>query len=596
MRLRKKRALFFAAWNMAFVVFWASFTVAAPQKLVPLKKIIFKGELPFATRELKKVIALKEGQPATEWQIKESQTRLLRFLSQKGFLNATIDSLKQEHLSGEKKGLLLVFYVHAGPRFRIRNLEIVSDSIPAAQYRQIIRSQSGKFFDQQRIQEDSQAILKYAAEQGFPFAKVEIVPRLLAAKESAVDLILHIEEGARVFVKGVVIEGSHYTRPAVVLRAIYFKPGMRYCRSWEEKIRTRLEKLEIFQSVGAPQLVRHSKDSVLVLVQVKEGNATTFDGLVGYVPAQGSGRIKSQQGYFTGLLNFSFRNLFGTGRKLKVFWEKADRLSENFLFQYLEPWIWGQPINVGVSFARQVKDTLFIAWDFKLSSTLNFNDRFSLFLHFARHTALPDSIARVTLGMVKSSTYSIETGLQYDTRDFILNPRKGIFYKAGYRFGLKQNSGNSAVANGQTASRNSTINLFSMRFEGYQKIFKRQILAIKWNIQRIKGDALQLSDYFWFGGSQSVRGYRERQFSGYLVSWMNLEYRFVTGPDSRVFLFTDFGFYQNAILSPHRKFLQGMGLGLRFPTPLGVMGVDYGLARGEGFNQGKIHFGLTSRF
>jgi len=594
MRLRKKRAFFAVLWNMAFVIFWASFTMAAPQKLAPVTKIVFKGDLPFAAKELKKILTLKEGQPATEWQIKESQTRLLRFLSQKGFLNATIDSLKQEHLPDEKNGLLLVFYVHAGPRFRIRNLKIISDSLSPAQYRRIVRSRPGEFFDQQRIREDGQNILKYAAEQGFPFAKVDVQPRLLTVKESAVDLGLYIKEGARVFVKGVVVEGNHYTRPAVVLRALYFKPGMRYRRSWEEKIQTRLEKLEIFQSVSPPQLIRLSKDSVLVVVRVQEGNATTFDGLVGYVPAQGTGRVKSQQGYFTGLLNFSFRNLFGTGRRLKVFWEKADRLSENFLFQYLEPWIWGQPINVGLSFARQVKDTLFIAWDFKLSSTLNFNDRFSLFLHFTRHTVLPDSIARATLGMVRSRTYGIESGLQYDTRDFILNPQKGIFYKAGYRLGLKQNSGD--VPNGQNLSRNSTINLFSMQFEGYQKIFKRQILAVKWNIQRIKGEALQLSDYFWFGGSQSVRGYRERQFSGYLVSWMNLEYRFVTGPDSRVFVFTDLGFYRNAILAPHSQFLQGMGLGLRFPTPLGVMGVDYGLARGEGFNQGKIHFGLTSRF
>ncbi len=172
MRLQKKSALFWVVWKIICVFSLTPFAIAAPQEPVPLAKVILKGELPFSTKELKKVIALKEGSAVTKEQIKKSQTRLLRFLSQKGFLNATIDSLKQEHLSGEKNGLLLVFYVHAGPRFRIRNLQIVSDSIPAAQYQRIVRSQSGEFFNQQRIQEDSQAILKYAAEQGFPFAKV----------------------------------------------------------------------------------------------------------------------------------------------------------------------------------------------------------------------------------------------------------------------------------------------------------------------------------------------------------------------------------------------------------------------------------------
>ena len=42
--------------------------------------------------------------------------------------------------------------------------------------------------------------------------------------------------------------------------------------------------------------------------------------------------------------------------------------------------------------------------------------------------------------------------------------------------------------------------------------------------------------------------------------------------------------------------LPGYGLGIRFDTPLGIMGVDYGLGKGDSFSEGKIHFGITSQF
>ena len=53
---------------------------------------------------------------------------------------------------------------------------------------------------------------------------------------------------------------------------------------------------------------------------LEEGNSNTFDGVVGYVPAQNN----EDKGYMTGRLEFLFRNLFGTGRFLDVFWEKKD--------------------------------------------------------------------------------------------------------------------------------------------------------------------------------------------------------------------------------------------------------------------------------
>ena len=122
-------------------------------------------------------------------------------------------------------------------------------------------------------------------------------------------------------------------------------------------------------------------------------------------------------------------------------------------------------------------------------------------------------------------------------------------------------------------------------------------MSIEINGKQIKGDQLQLTDLFWFGGSQSLRGYRENQFWGKVIAWANLEYRFILNRNSRIFIFSDWGFYQGLDKSvKDNEVLPGYGLGIRFNTPLGIMGVDYGLGKGDGFSEGKIHFGITSQF
>jgi len=118
-----------------------------------------------------------------------------------------------------------------------------------------------------------------------------------------------------------------------------------------------------------------------------------------------------------------------------------------------------------------------------------------------------------------------------------------------------------------------------------------------------------LSDQYKLGGINSLRGYREEEFYGTTVSWVNLEYRFLMEGNSRFFLFTDYGYYERRILSgdsgdfkeisdgkPIRGVRLGYGLGLRIDTKAGLLGLDYGLGKGDSFSQGKIHFGVINRF
>jgi len=110
-----------------------------------------------------------------------------------------------------------------------------------------------------------------------------------------------------------------------------------------------------------------------------------------------------------------------------------------------------------------------------------------------------------------------------------------------------------------------------------------------------------LSDLYLLGGTNTLRGYREKQFAGNRILWTNLEYRYLLSNRSFVFVFFDTGYYlRNEDLfrkiSEVSDFKYGYGLGFNIETTLGILGVSFALGKGDSFGDGKIHFGIVNEF
>jgi outer membrane protein insertion porin family len=193
----------------------------------------------------------------------------------------------------------------------------------------------------------------------------------------------------------------------------------------------------------------------------------------------------------------------------------------------------------------------------------------------------------------------VELGIAYDNRDYPLNPRRGLIYFSTYSFGLKENSGPSYLIKEDFLAESEEVQKIRLGFSYYATLWQNQVISVQLLGARVSGseNQLQLTDHIWFGGSRTLRGYRENQFHGTTASWANLEYRFLIGRDSRIFIFNDWGFYYYQDDSGKQQdILPGFGLGIRFNTPLGIMGVDFGFGRGDTFSRGKIHFGIVNTF
>jgi outer membrane protein insertion porin family len=578
------------------ILIFCLFSLSKAQEIIHLKSIEFKG-IDFSQNKLLSLCKLKKNQSVSKNTIQFATENLIKGLQEEGYLYAHIDSVREQRDHSENR-INFIFFGDPGHNVYLGTVDILSDSLNADDYLNRLSLRSGEPYASAILEKDFDDLLQYAAEEGFPFAEIEVSE--VKIKDSGdehltADVNIHIIEGQKVFINNIFIEGNTYTKDEVILRELGITKGMEYKKSRIDRIPQRLNRMQIFKNVKDPVLLYEKQDSVAIQIGVEEGNATTFDGVVGYIPDPNSSN--GSNGYFTGLVDLTFGNLFGSARKFYVHWKKPDVNSEEFELYYTEPWVLNYPVDLSLGFERLVRDTSFVQWNSKINAKVRLFENLSFLGGLSRKTAYPDSTASRDLRLLSNEIINLEAGIEYDTRDYPVNPRSGIYYQSSYTYGFKNNLGPAYVIREDSVAKKEEVQSISLKFAFYYNLWSNQVFSMELTGKQIKGDRLQLTDYFWFGGSRSLRGYRENQFRGDIVSWVNLEYRFILNRNSRVFLFSDWGFYQDSGIKPKRnEILPGYGLGIRVNSPLGILGVDYGLGKGDGFGDGKIHFGIVNRF
>lgn len=458
----------------------------------------------------------------------------------------------------------------------------------------------GQVFNKYEIEYNIEQLLIDYENSGYPFAKVIITSVDVYADtindENLADLYLKIESGKENRIDKIEIRGNTSTKDNVILRELRFETGEPYVQKQIEEFPKRLNRLRFFEPVAIPQFYINSKSEGILVIEVKEKNTNNFDGIIGYVPP---GKNENN-GYVTGLVNISLRNLFGTGRAAAIKWNKYNRNSQELDLKYLEPWFLGFPVNINLSLNQRVQDTSYVQR--KLEGALEYlaTEDISGSVTIATETVVP-TVRTIPVFTVYNSSY-ITTGLnlKIDTRDDPYSPTEGILFINSYAFTKKSINGPAEYI---TPTLETSINLqrFSVSFNFFYELFSRQVVAIGVNGRELRGSAFENSDLYRLGGTNSLRGYREEQFLGSRIFWSNLEYRALFTRRSYGFVFFDTGYYLRPAeteknIPESEDFLYGFGLGLNLETGLGVLRVSYALGQGDTFSEGKIHFGVLNEF
>jgi len=523
--------------------------------------------------------------------------RIIAALKERGYFYPLFNSIKFEK-TDTAKGLLKINLTE-GSQTTIRNIYYsrqVKDSLKVIN---IISSLENSIFSKTNIESVFGEVMDYYEDRGYPFISIKIESFELIDDSSHnhfSDIYLIIDEGVKSLINKIEIEGNTKTKDYVILRELQISKDEVYSQKKIDDIASILNRLRFFEPVEIPSYYFNSKDEGILKITVKEKQTNFFDGIVGYVPAA----TNNQSGYFTGFVNINLRNLFGTGRTALFSWQQMNQLTQQLQLRYLEPWLFGYPFNIEVGLLQLKQDSSYVQRTFDTKIEYLATQEISASLLLSSETTIPGILNSNTFTVFNSSELTAGANIKIDTRDDFYAPTEGILYNNSYKYTTKKITG---PANFITADTKTDVSLQRLEFDLsiFKQIMSRQIVALSIHARELQGSEFEISDLYFLGGTNSLRGYREQQFEGNRVAWSNLEYRYLLSRRTYALIFFDTGYYLRNADAAHNipqtsSFLTGYGFGLSLETSLGILGVSFALGKGDSFSQGKIHFGITNEF
>ncbi len=585
------------------ILFWAPQFLFAQDSLfkTTIAKITFNGNEYYSVNQLLSMIVSKQGAEFIKEQFELDIKNIISNYQNEGFLNCSITNIEKSY-NFDSSSVNIAISLQEGQQVLIGEILINGNkSFSAKELKDLMFTKTGKVLDAVALNRDIEQILTKYEEKGFTFASISVkeISSYNDKGTQKLRIVIGIEENEKIKIDDVVIEGNTTTKKKVILREIRLSDNNIVTKDNILDIRRTLENTGYFENVELPKIYKY-KNSTVLLIKVNEGNTNTFDGIIGYVPPSQN----EDKGYFTGLVNLSLKNLFGTGRRIDAKWQKDAASTQELELKYLEPWVLGYPVNANIGFLQRIQDSTYIRRNvsFKADALITRSFSTSLLAYFERviPTLSDQQQNTYTYSVFDSRLVSTGVEIRFDSRDYVYNPSRGILCKTSYLIGQKIIYNASSFPN-LDVPRDFTVHKGTADIDFYYSFFKRQTSLISLHGVEIRSPKFENADFFRLGGSKTVRGYREEQFLASRAAWANFEIRYSLTRKTFASLFYDAGYYKKPLdeitLAPEQKgFIFGYGLGIRIETPLGIFGVSYALSKGDSMLEGKVHFGLINDF
>ncbi|MDX2129753.1 MAG: BamA/TamA family outer membrane protein [Chloroherpetonaceae bacterium] len=541
---------------------------------------------------------------------------------QEGFLEFLIERADFTYNSDSTKAEMLLS-ISEGPLYLLQRVHFIDSSLSPQnqplprEINRILEEIENSPFQNEALEDAANRIITSMETSGYPFAKVSVSSIDPEGKDPEkpdilpVSLSFTLFRGAFVTVGDILVNGLQTTKPDIVLRELPFRTGDVFLEKNLPESNSKLLRLGLFDKVIAEEPLfipnqaqekQHSlTDSLKAIIRftLEEGNPNTFDGILGYQPALGP----NDEGFFTGQINFSLRNLFGTARRLEVRWTKPNAPTQDVRLFYQEPWVLNLPLTLSLELLQLKQDSSFSQLNYGVTGIFRFNTNFWITGNFSRELVTPIIESLTPSQTIFQSTITLSgLGVLYDSRDYPLNPQSGWLFKNEYRIGTKTIAGSDSLLSLFGLRKSVLQQRFSLDLEFYQRLFFRQVLFLRLKGSAILSDEIQFSDLMRIGGALSLRGYREQQFLASQFLFGGAEYRFILSQKTFLFGFLDAGYFTrpaNPVVPTdiaESNFRIGYGFGFRFETPLGLTGFTFALGEGDSFLQGKIHFNIINEF
>ena len=611
-------------------------TTDTTQPYYRIHQLRFDGNTHFNRNRLIKLFGWEKEKVYARTEIIDGFERIVAAYQEAGFVFAetvpNIEVMSEHTKTDNETSVTLNVKVVEGKRVRIGEVTLAgNEHFSEVEIRDQLNLRQGKRFTTVSLEQGIERVQTLYSEYGYP--KIEIAPEnfQFSAETGTVDFHLNIREGTQVQMGEVKVSGLKKTKTDVVLREIRVKPNQRFDQRDIDASYRRLRNLGYFYQVNPNVLeAGATADKINFHAHVTEAKTGRLSGVIGYAPPDSEVDAAPQ---LTGVLEARETNLLGTGRQVNFYWKSG--LLKIFRLGYAEPWIFGKPVTIGMEYGQFKQqnpnrtqlpgisdndaEAVSEEQSGNVSATTHFGSVFegSMTLGYKRinvpnagllsmstpsldaqtpifsdpNAVTPNTVTSTQPTPYSGAKYSVAFRLTRDTRDYFLNPTRG-----------RRDSVAIEVSRSDFQLRKVWLSL-----QQYFPTWRKQTVAVELHGAAVWGFTAQLAsrpdivipptELFYLGGATTLRGYDEDWFSGPRRVHVNFEYRFLVGPDSQIFVFTDLGavtFVETPSVFDRLRI--GYGVGARLESKGGILRINYGLAAGDSPLRGKIHVNLGAAF
>lgn len=283
-----------------------------------VRSILFEGLTAFNAKDLKKILASSEKSffnsgNYIDVNLETDRSNLLQYYATNGYIDAKITDIKVNNVTTEEdklEYLEIVYVLDEGEQSYYGDItfsgnEVYSDEEIA----EILAIEKGSLHNTEVLTKKLTNLSSLYYDNGYIYC--QIIPTQTVVDGNVINYHIEIVEGQQAIIEEIIIDGLTKTKPYVFYRELTVHVGEVFNREAFIKSQQNIYNTGIVKSVNAQLLPGSTTDTVVLLLEIEEGNqvelqfGATFGGTVEGFP-------------ISGFLQWSDKNLAGTGRDLSI--------------------------------------------------------------------------------------------------------------------------------------------------------------------------------------------------------------------------------------------------------------------------------------
>ncbi len=566
-----------------------------------VKKIIISGNSVFSEKELKKSMLtrlpgwLHDGGYDPK-ELEEDILAMENLYHEKGYLNVQIK--KTVTFSSDREKVEIDLKVHEGIQTRVTRVAFKGlTAIPLEKVTNAIQIQTGKPFSHSKLNSDEKQIAEMVSEKGYPHIRVSGKAEINEKRSEAL-VVFNVVQNIKVERGRSFFSGNFRTKKKILERELVMKPGDPFSLKKMLDGQQNIRSMDIFRSVGVnPVGLKEKEETIHLFTEVNEEKPFYFEVTGGFA--------SEKEQYTSSTLGD--RNFLGSNKDFKVQGEvsKIGYKGESRLF---EPRFLGTRVSSDFGVHIERSEPFNQKFGIKsLGTDLQFSRKWKKQFKLGLGFNLEDREQyRRDNDVDKDDVYSPRTilvvtpSISFDSRDNFLNPKEGFFclFAVDVSKGIKDSLDDFYKPHLDLRAYTTPVNRLTLAGRG--DVGKINRLQSK---SKVPDDQL-----FYLGGTTSVRGFDENQFlidydddavGGKLMVSGNAEARIDLGLNFELSFFLDAGYLEDTPGDERsNKVRYSTGVGFRYITPIGAVGLVYGhkLNPEPYESPGRFHFSIGYTF